>query len=198
MNAPLSHPPKTDATPEQGVVTPFMAQYLAAKASQPDAVLYFRMGDFYELFFRDAELVAAAIGLTLTKRGKHLGEDIAMCGMPHHAAEGYIARLIRQGFRVAICEQMEDPAEAKKRGSKSIVRRDIVRVVTPGTLTEDSLLDARGANRLAAVAIRKGRAAVAVVELSAGAVDCVACDIGDLGATLAAFRPSEVLVTDKL
>ena len=199
MNAPLSHPPKTDATaPDQGVVTPFMAQYLAAKASQPDAVLFFRMGDFYELFFRDAELVAAAIGLTLTKRGKHLGEDIAMCGMPHHAAEGYIARLIRQGFRVAICEQMEDPAEARKRGSKSIVRRDIVRVVTPGTLTEDSLLDARGANRLAAVAIRKGRAAVAVVELSAGAVDCVACDIGDLGATLAAFRPSEVLVTDKL
>ena len=199
MNAPLSHPPKTDATaPDPGVVTPFMAQYLAAKASQPDAILFFRMGDFYELFFKDAEVVSAAIGLTLTKRGKHLGEDIAMCGMPHHAAEGYIARLIRQGFRVAICEQMEDPAEAKKRGSKSIVRRDIVRVVTPGTLTEDSLLDARGANRLAAVAIRKGRAAVAVVELSAGAVDCVACDIGDLGATLAAFRPSEVLVTDKL
>jgi DNA mismatch repair protein MutS len=198
MNAPLSHPPKAGAAaPDQGVVTPFMAQYLAAKASQPEAILFFRMGDFYELFFKDAEVVAAAIGLTLTKRGKHLGEDIAMCGMPHHAAEGYIARLIRQGFRVAICEQMEDPAEAKKRGSKSIVRRDIVRVVTPGTLTEDSLLDARGANRLAAVAIRKGRAAVAVVELSAGAVDCIACDLGDLGATLAAFRPSEVLVTDK-
>ena len=195
MNAPLSHPPKTSTM--EGV-TPFMAQYLTAKASQPDAILFFRMGDFYELFFKDAEVVAAAIGLTLTKRGKHLGEDIAMCGMPHHAAEGYIARLIRQGFKVAICEQMEDPAEAKKRGSKAIVRRDIVRVVTPGTLTEDSLLDARGANRLAAVTIRKGRAAVAVVELSAGAVDCVACDIGDLGATLAAFRPSEVLVTDKL
>ncbi|MDP3404557.1 MAG: DNA mismatch repair protein MutS [Brevundimonas sp.] len=194
MNAPLSHPPKTDAA---GGVTPVMAQFLTAKASQPDAVLFFRMGDFYELFFRDAEVVAAAIGLTLTRRGKHLGEDIPMCGMPVHAAEGYIARLIRQGFKVAICEQMEDPAEARKRGSKAVVRRDIVRVVTPGTLTEDSLLDARGANRLAAVAIRRGRAAVAVVELSAGAVDCVACDPADLGATLAAFRPSEVLVTDK-
>ncbi|MBX9615207.1 MAG: DNA mismatch repair protein MutS [Caulobacteraceae bacterium] len=194
MNAPLSHPPKIEA---QEGVTPVMAQFLTAKASQPDAILFFRMGDFYELFFRDAEVVAAAIGLTLTRRGKHLGEDIPMCGMPVHAAEGYIARLIRQGFKVAICEQMEDPAEARKRGSKAVVRRDIVRVVTPGTLTEDSLLDARGANRLAAVAIRRGRAAVAVVELSAGAVDCVACDPADLGATLAAFRPSEVLVTDK-
>ena len=194
MNVPLSHPPKTEAL--EGV-TPVMAQFLTAKASQPDAVLFFRMGDFYELFFKDAEVVAAAIGLTLTKRGKHLGEDIPMCGMPVHAAEGYIARLIRQGFKVAICEQMEDPAEARKRGSKSVVRRDIVRVVTPGTLTEDSLLDARGANRLAAVAIRRGRAAVAVVELSAGSVDCVACDLADLGATLAAFRPSEVLVTDR-
>jgi DNA mismatch repair protein MutS len=194
MNAPLSHPPKTEVADG---VTPVMAQFLTAKASQPDAVLFFRMGDFYELFFRDAEVVAAAIGLTLTRRGKHLGEDIPMCGMPVHAAEGYIARLIRQGFKVAICEQMEDPAEARKRGSKAVVHRDIVRVVTPGTLTEDSLLDARGANRLAAVAIRRGRAAVAVVELSAGAVDCVACDPADLGATLAAFRPSEVLVTDK-
>ena len=135
MNAPLQHPPKT-ATPDG--VTPVMAQFLGAKASQPDAILFFRMGDFYELFFADAEVVAAAIGLTLTKRGKHLGEDIPMCGMPVHAAEGYIARLIRQGFKVAICEQMEDPAEARKRGSKSVVHRDIVRVVTPGTLTEDS------------------------------------------------------------
>ena len=195
MNAPLAHPPRTDI-PDG--VTPVMAQFMAAKASQPDAVLFFRMGDFYELFFRDAEIVAAAIGLTLTRRGKHLGEDIPMCGMPVHAAEGYIARLIRQGFKVAICDQTEDPAEARKRGSRAVVRRDIVRVVTPGTLTEDSLLDARGANRLAAVAVRRGRAAVAVVELSAGAVDSVACDLADLAATLAAFRPSEVLVPDRL
>jgi DNA mismatch repair protein MutS len=195
MNAPLNHPPKTVAEPG---VTPVMAQFLDAKAKAADAILFFRMGDFYELFFDDAVQASAALGLALTKRGKHLGEDIPMAGVPVHAMEGYLARLIRQGFRVAVCEQMEDPSEARKRGSKAVVRRDIVRVVTPGTLTEDALLDARGANRLAAVAIRKGRAAVAVVELSAGAVDVVACALKDLGATLAAFRPSEVLVPDRL
>ena len=156
------------------------------------------MGDFYELFFKDAEVAAAALGITLTKRGKHQGEDIPMAGVPVHAMEGYLARLIRLGHKVAICEQLEDPAEAKKRGGKAVVHRGVVRVVTPGTLTEDSLLDARGANRLAAVAVRKGRAAVAVVELSSGAVDSVACALEDLGAALAAFRPSEVLVTDRI
>jgi len=175
-----------------------MLQYLAAKASQPDAIVFFRMGDFYELFFKDAEIASAALGITLTKRGKHQGEDIPMAGVPVHALDGYLARLIRQGFKAAICEQLEAPSEAKKRGSKAVVHRDIVRVVTPGTLTEDSLLDARGANRLAAVAVRKGRAAVAVVELSAGTVDAVACDVSDLGAALASFRPSEVLVPDRL
>ncbi|MBN9465090.1 DNA mismatch repair protein MutS [Brevundimonas sp.] len=196
MNAPVSHPPEIAASLEGA--TPFMAQYLTAKAGQPDAILFFRMGDFYELFFRDAEVAAAALGITLTKRGKHQGEDIPMAGVPVHAMEGYLARLIRMGHKVAICEQLEDPAEAKKRGGKAVVHRGVVRVVTPGTLTEDSLLDARGANRLAAVAVRKGRAAVAVVELSSGAVDSLACAIEDLGAALAAFRPSEVLVTDRM
>ncbi|WEK57680.1 MAG: DNA mismatch repair protein MutS [Candidatus Brevundimonas phytovorans] len=201
MNAPLSHPPQADLKPDAKAdsgTTPVMAQFLAAKADQPDAILFFRMGDFYELFFDDAVKAAAALGITLTKRGKHQGEDIPMAGVPVHALDGYLARLIRMGFKVAICEQLEAPAEAKKRGHKAVVHRGVVRVVTPGTLTEDSLLDARGANRLAAVAIRKGRAAVAVVELSAGAVDSVACDLGDLGAALAAFRPSEVLVPDRL
>ncbi|WP_332657106.1 DNA mismatch repair protein MutS [Brevundimonas sp.] len=198
MNAPLAHPPRADALPSSDGVTPVMAQFLAAKAQAPDAILFFRMGDFYELFFRDAEIAAAALGITLTKRGKHQGEDIPMAGVPVHALDGYLARLIRQGFKAAICEQLEAPSEAKKRGSKAVVHRDIVRVVTPGTLTEDSLLDARGANRLAAVAIRKGRAAVAVVELSAGSVDVVACSLEDLPATLASFRPSEVLVPDRL
>lgn len=197
MNAPIAHPPQADLKPDAGT-TPVMAQFLAAKADQPDAILFFRMGDFYELFFDDAVKAAAALGITLTKRGKHQGEDIPMAGVPVHAMDGYLARLIRMGFKVAICEQLENPAEAKKRGSKAVVQRGVVRVVTPGTLTEDSLLDARGANRLAAVAVRKGRAAVAVVELSAGAVDSVACDLGDLGAALAAFRPSEVLVPDRL
>ena len=196
MNAPVTHPPEIAASLEGA--TPFMAQYLTAKAGQPDAILFFRMGDFYELFFKDAEVAAAALGITLTKRGKHQGEDIPMAGVPVHAMEGYLARLIRMGHKVAICEQLEDPAEAKKRGGKAVVHRGVVRVVTPGTLTEDSLLDARGANRLAAVAVRKGRAAVAVVELSSGAVDSVACAIEDLGAALAAFRPSEVLVTDRM
>ncbi|HEY1224490.1 MAG TPA: DNA mismatch repair protein MutS [Brevundimonas sp.] len=195
MNAPLQHPPKTEA---DAGTTPVMQQYLAAKASQPDAIVFFRMGDFYELFFRDAEIASSALGITLTKRGKHQGEDIPMAGVPVHALDGYLARLIRQGFKAAICEQLEAPSEAKKRGSKAVVHRDIVRVVTPGTLTEDTLLDARGANRLAAVAVRKGRAAVAVVELSAGGVDVVACAPGDLGSALSAFRPSEVLVPDRL
>jgi DNA mismatch repair protein MutS len=175
-----------------------MAQFLAAKASQPDAIVFFRMGDFYELFFKDAEIASRALGITLTKRGKHQGQDIPMAGVPVHALDGYLARLIRQWFKAAICEQLEAPSEARKRGSKAVVHRDIVRVVTPGTLTEDSLLDARGANRLAAVSVRKGRAAVAVVELSAGSVDAVACSLEDLGATLASFRPSEVLVPDRL
>ena len=113
------------------------------KRQHPDALLFYRMGDFYELFFEDAEKAAAALGIVLTTRGTHLGEPIKMCGVPIHAAEGYLNRLIRTGFKVAVCEQMEDPAEAKKRGSKSVVRRDVVRVVTPGTLTEDGLLDAR-------------------------------------------------------
>jgi DNA mismatch repair protein MutS len=198
MNAPLAHLPKAEVLPSSEGVTPVMAQFLAAKAQAPDAILFFRMGDFYELFFRDAEIAAAALGITLTKRGKHQGEDIPMAGVPVHALDGYLARLIRQGFKAAICEQLEAPAEARKRGSKAVVHRDIVRVVTPGTLTEDSLLDARGANRLAAVSIRKGRAAVAVVELSAGSVDVVACSLENLAATLASFRPSEVLVPDRL
>ena len=118
-----------------------MAQYLAAKAEHPDALLFFRMGDFYELFFEDAEKASAAVGITLTKRGQHGGEPIPMAGVPWHQAENYLSKLIRAGHKVAVCEQLEDPAEAKKRGGKSIVHRGVVRVVTPGTL------DGRGAAR---------------------------------------------------
>ncbi|MEL7348179.1 MAG: DNA mismatch repair protein MutS, partial [Pseudomonadota bacterium] len=110
-----------------------MAQYLEIKAAHRDALLFYRMGDFYELFFEDAVTAAAALDIALTKRGKHLGEDIAMCGVPVHAAEAYLLTLIRKGFRVAVCEQTEDPAEAKKRGYKAVVRREVVRLVTPGT-----------------------------------------------------------------
>ena len=131
-------------------MTPMMAQYLEIKANYPDALMFYRMGDFYELFFDDAISASSALDIALTKRGKHGGDDIPMCGVPPHAAEGYLLTLIRKGFRVAVCEQLESPAEAKKRGYKSVVRRDVMRLVTPGTLTEDSLLDARRHNYLAA------------------------------------------------
>ncbi len=191
---PAAHPMGLDPAG----ATPVMVQFFDAKRKQPDALVFFRMGDFYELFFDDARTAAQALGIALTYRGKHAGEDIPMCGVPVHAAEAYLAKLIRQGFRVAVCEQMESPAAARARGSKSIVRRDLVRVVTPGTLTEDSLLDARGANRLAAVAIRGGRAALASVELSTGEVESLVMERGDLGAVLASLRPSELLAPDRL
>jgi DNA mismatch repair protein MutS len=175
-----------------------MAQYFEAKARQPDALIFFRMGDFYELFFEDAAKAASAIGITLTHRGVHAGAPIPMAGVPVHTAEAYLAKLIRAGFKVAVCEQMENPAEARKRGSKAIVRRDLVRVVTPGTLTEEGLLDARAANRLAAVAARAGRTAVASVDLSTGEVDCRIVAEADLLCILASLRPSEILVPDRL
>ncbi len=194
MNAQPSSP---QADPAIGA-SPVMAQYFEAKARQPDALVFFRMGDFYELFFEDAAKASAALGITLTARGQHGGHPIPMCGVPVHAAEAYLAKLIRAGFKVAVCEQMENPAEAKKRGSKSVVHRDVVRVVTPGTLTEEGLLDARGANRLAAIAVRGGQAAVASVELSTGEVECLATGVAGLASALAALGPSEILVPDRL
>ena len=192
MNAPTTTPvPAGDATP-------VMAQFFDAKSRQPDALVFFRMGDFYELFFDDAVKASAALGIALTARGKHAGQDIPMAGVPVHAAEAYLAKLIRAGFKVAVCEQMEDPAEARKRGYKSVVRRDVVRVVTPGTLTEDGLLDARGSNRLAAVAVRAGQAAVASVEISTGEVECWLVGRDGVAAALAALAPSETLVPDRL
>src|SRR3954471_4336645 len=189
--------PNAEADPAAGA-SPVMAQFFEAKARQPDALVFFRMGDFYELFFEDAQKASAALGITLTARGQHAGQPIAMCGVPVHAAEAYLAKLIRAGFKVAVCEQMESPSEAKKRGGKSIVHRDVVRVVTPGTLTEEGLLDARGANRLAAVAVRAGSAAVASVELSTGEVECLAVQLSGLASALAALAPSEILVPDRL
>jgi DNA mismatch repair protein MutS len=196
MNAPI--PTSETALPEAVGASPVMAQFFEAKASQPDALIFFRMGDFYELFFEDAGKAAAAIGIALTHRGTHAGAPIPMAGVPVHSAEAYLAKLIRAGFKVAVCEQMEDPAEARKRGSKSVVRRQIVRVVTPGTLTEDGLLEARGANRLVAVAVRAGQAALASVELSTGEVECFALGREALASALAALAPSEILVPDRL
>src|SRR6476469_2303972 len=132
--------------------TPMMAQYIEIKAANPDCLLFYRMGDFYELFFADAEIASRALGIALTKRGKHEGADIPMCGVPIHAADHYLQKLIALGHRVAVCEQIEDPAEARKRGYKSVVRRDVIRLVTPGTITEESLLDGGRNNFLASVA----------------------------------------------
>ncbi|NNU79082.1 DNA mismatch repair protein MutS [Halovulum dunhuangense] len=173
-----------------------MAQYLEIKQRYPDALLFYRMGDFYELFFQDAEAAAAALDIALTKRGKHLGQDIAMCGVPHHSAEGYLLTLIRKGFRVAICEQLESPAEAKKRGSKSVVKRDVVRLVTPGTLTEDSLLQARAHNYLAAWCTVRDEAALAWADVSTGDVTVTPASAVTLAPLLARVAPSELLVAD--
>jgi len=177
-------------------VTPMMAQYLGIKQANPGALLFYRMGDFYEMFFDDAVAAAAALDIALTKRGLHLGEEIPMCGVPVHAAEGYLLQLIRKGFRVAIAEQLEDPAEAKKRGAKSVVKRDVVRLVTPGTLTEESLLEARRHNFLAAWAEVRDEAALAWVDISTGEFRVMPCPLTRLGPELARLAPREVLVSE--
>ncbi|MEO1640772.1 MAG: DNA mismatch repair protein MutS [Pseudomonadota bacterium] len=180
----------------KSTTTPMMAQYLEIKAQHPDALLFYRMGDFYEMFFDDAVAAAEALDIALTKRGKHGDEDIPMCGVPHHAAESYFLTLIRKGFRVAVCEQMESPAEAKKRGYKAVVKREVVRLVTPGTLTEDSLLDARRHNYLAAFHRVREDAALAWVDISTGAFHVMACQPAQLGPELARLTPREVIVVD--
>ena len=177
-------------------VTPMMAQYLEIKAQYPQALLFYRMGDFYELFFDDAAAAAEALDIALTKRGKHLDQDIPMCGVPVHAAEGYLLTLIRKGFRVAVCEQMEDPAEAKKRGAKSVVRREVVRLVTPGTLTEESLLEARRHNYLVSFANIRGAGALAWVDISTGTFHVMPLTPARLGPELARLAPREVLLAE--
>jgi len=179
-------------------ITPMMAQYLSLKEGHQDFLLFYRMGDFYELFFDDAVAAAAALNITLTKRGRHLGEDIPMCGVPVHAADGYLARLIRAGFKVAVCEQTENPAEAKKRGTKSVVKRDIVRLVTAGTLTEESLLEARQNNYLCALGRAGGKLALASLDISTGEFQVGPADLTEIAADLARMAPGEVLVSDQM
>ena len=178
--------------------TPMMAQYLGIKSAHEDYLLFYRMGDFYELFFDDAARASEALDIALTKRGKHQGDDIPMCGVPVHAAESYLEKLIRKGFRVAVCEQVEDPAEAKKRGAKSVVRREVVRLVTPGTLTEDSLLEARSANMLAALGRAGNDFALACADMSTGVFQVCALRESDIAAELARVSPRELLAPDGL
>jgi len=193
-------PIEAASSPAPAGLTPMMAQFFEIKAVNPGYLLFYRMGDFYELFFEDAEIASAALGIVLTKRGKHLGEDISMCGVPIHAANDYLNKLIRLGHRVAICEQMEDPAEAKKRGSKSVVRRDVVRLVTPGTLTEDDHLDARSANYLAALSmVRHGETdfALAWADISTGETFVADLSADRLADELARIAPAELLLTER-
>ncbi len=184
-------------------VTPMMAQYIEIKTANPDCLLFYRMGDFYELFFEDAEIASRALGIVLTKRGKHQGEDIAMCGVPIDRSDDYLQRLIGLGHRVAVCEQMEDPAEARKRGPKSVVRRDVVRLVTPGTITEERLLEPGRANLLLALArIRQSDDSalygVAVVDISTGAFTVTEATEAALAMEVARFEPREIVVPDAL
>ena len=190
-------PPQLASSAAQAKRTPFLEQYFAAKARHPEALLFFRMGDFYELFFEDAEKAAAALDITLTKRGSHDGDPIPMAGVPWRQAEIYLARLIRAGFKVAVCEQVEDPAEARKRGGKAIVRREVTRLVTAGTLTEEGLLEARTANCLAALVVRGEEAALAFADISTGAFHTLACAPGALSEEILALSPSELLAGEE-
>ena len=197
--APGRDTPKT--ADDVGRITPMMEQYIEIKAANPDCLLFYRMGDFYELFFNDAEIASRALGIVLTKRGKHLGRDIPMCGVPIERADEYLHRLIALGHRVAVCEQLEDPAEARKRGAKSVVRRDVVRLVTAGTLTEDSLLDARSNNYLLALArarasAEEDRFALGWIDISTGEFRVGECDRATLAAEIARIEPGEIIVSD--
>lgn len=178
--------------------TPVMQQYLKLKAAHQDYILFYRMGDFYELFFGDAVDAARILDIALTKRGKHAGEDIPMCGVPVHSSDMYLERLIQYGCKVAICEQMEDPAEAKKRGYKAIVQRDVVRIVTPGTLTEETLLDARQSNYLAGLVAHDGEMALSWLDMSTGEFWVCAVSQATLLAELARVNPRELLVAEAL
>src|SRR6476660_2543160 len=190
---------------DEGRVTPAMAQFVEIKAANTDCLLFYRMGDFYEMFFEDAEVASRALGIVLTKRGKYLGKDVPLCGVPVVRADEYLHRLIALGHRVAVCEQLEDPAEARKRGSKSVVHRDVVRLVTAGTLTEDTLLDARRNNYLVAIArtrlssaSEETRFALAWIDISTGEFRVSESDRISLSAEIARLEPGEIIVSDAL
>ena len=184
----------------RATATPMMEQFIEIKANNPDSLLFYRMGDFYELFFDDALEASRALGITLTKRGQHLGQDIPMCGVPIHAADDYLQKLISLGFRVAVCEQLEDPAEAKKRGAKSVVKRDVVRLVTPGTITEDKLLSPADSNYLMALARIRGalgsQIALSWIDISTGIFRVSETDPSRLLADIWRIDPRELIVAD--
>lgn len=191
--------PALGPVPSAEGASPAMAQWFAAKAQHPDALLFFRMGDFFELFFADAEAASEALGLALSFRGEHRGQKVPMCGVPAHAHEAHLARLIRRGFRVAVCEQMETPEEAKKRKAPTL-RREVVRLVTPGTVTEDSLLEAaRPAWLLALAPGEAGAVGAAWLDVSTGAFETESLPAAaDLSGLLARLEPAELLAPPDL
>src|SRR6478735_81845 len=203
QSIPVHRDDSTPATEASSRITPMMEQYLEIKAAHPGLLLFYRMGDFYELFFEDAEIASRTLGIVLTKRGKHQGLDIPMCGVPVERSEDYLHRLISAGHRVAVCEQTEDPAAARARGNKSVVRRGVVRLVTPGTLTEDNLLDARANNYLLAIARARAssgvdRIGLAWIDISTCEFMVTECSAGELAATLSRINPNEVIIADAL
>ncbi|MEM7617273.1 MAG: DNA mismatch repair protein MutS, partial [Pseudomonadota bacterium] len=179
-------------------VTPMMEQYLAVKAAYTDCLLFYRMGDFYELFFDDAIIAAKILNISLTKRGKHLGNDIAMCGVPHHSSENYLHNLIKSGNKIAICEQMETPAEAKKRGYKAVVRREVVRIITPGTITEEALLQSHQPNYIAVINLYNKEMAITWLDISTGEFLFSNSNMNNIISDLERIKPKEILVNDDL
>ena len=196
-NTSMRQPPPSRPPTVEAAASPVMVQYHEIKRANPGCLLFFRMGDFFELFFEDAVAAAQALDIALTKRGRHDGADIPMCGVPVHTAEAYLARLIRAGFKVAICDQIEDPAEARRRGAK-MLRRAVVRVVTAGTLTEEGLLDARRHNYLAGLAEAGGEMGLAWLDLSTGAFALGPTSEGALAGDLARLSPGEILLPERL
>ena len=180
----------------QNNITPLMEQYIEIKRDYSDVLLFFRMGDFYELFFDDAYLASDILNITLTKRGKLKGKDIPMCGVPHHSSDRYIEILIKKGINVAICEQTETPEDAKKRGYKSIVNRAVVRVITPGTILEDNLIGAKTNNFLMSINDLRGDISISWADISTGKVITSSTSSDKVSSYIARINPSEVLVSN--
>lgn len=195
MNSNNSQQNQKDS-PKYVGLTPMMAQYRAIKDQHPDMLLFYQMGEFYELFFEDALTAAQALDIALTKRGQHNGEDIPMCGVPLHTANSYLEKLIKAGFQVAICEQTEDPSEAKKRGAKSVVMREVTRIVTQGTLTEESLLSAKQNNFLASLYPQQDKIFTARIDISTGDFILETIDLTGLNNYLNRIQPAEILLPE--
>ncbi len=199
-NEKISEPKIKEKAKNPAIATPMMRQFLEIKAVNPGYLLFYRMGDFYELFFEDAEIASRALGIVLTKRGKHLENDIPMCGVPVHSADNYLKKLIALGHKVAICEQLEDPLEAKKRGSKAVVKRDVVRLVSAGTITEDELLPSKSNNFLCSISHikhEKDEFALAFADISTGESFYIQLGAKKLANEIALIEPSEIIITQK-